>query len=127
MLLFQLTIVVVATEMAACSYDPYCLHLCQWTDCPGVLQLEDTPRPTYPLVSASPPHSLPATASSISHSSLSIQPESTRLKFATEEELSTFAKGLVLETKYYMAYLISDCITTLTASFSFIDSYVPYM
>ena len=83
--------------MAACSYDPYCLGLCEWTDCPGALQLEYTPRPTYPLVSAPPPHSPPATASSSSHSSLSVQPESTQFKFATEEDLSTFAKGLVPE------------------------------
>ena len=71
--------------------------LCEWTDCPGALQLEDTPRLTYPLVSAPPPHSPPAIASSSSHSSLSVQPESTRFKVATEEELSTFAKGLVPE------------------------------
>ena len=96
MLFFHST-VVVATEMPACSYDPYCLGLCEWTDCPGVLQLEDTPHPTYLLVSVPPPHSPPATASSSSHSSLSVQPESTRFKFATEEELSTFAKGLVPE------------------------------
>ena len=96
MLFFHST-VVVATEMAACSYDPYCLGLCEWTDCPGALQLEDTPRPTYALVSAPPPHSPPATASSSSHSSLSVQPESTWFKFATEEDLSTFAKGLVPE------------------------------
>ena len=95
--LFFHSTVVVATEMAACSYDPYCLGLCEWTDCPGALQLEDTPRPTYPLVSAPPPHSPPATASSSSHSSLSVQPESTRFKFATKEDLSTFAKGLVPE------------------------------
>ena len=83
--------------MSACSYDPYCLGVCEWTDCPGARQLEDTPRPTYPLVSAPPPHSPPAIASSSSHFSLSVQPESTRFKFATEDELSTFAKGLVPE------------------------------
>ena len=68
--LFFHSTVVVATETAACSYDPYCLGLCEWADCPGALQLEDTPRPTYPLVSAPPPHSPPATASSSCHSSL---------------------------------------------------------
>ena len=82
--IFKFSIATIATVLffhstvATCSYDPYCLGLCEWTDCPGALQLEDTPRPTYPLVSAPPPHSPPATASSSSHSSLCVQPESTR-------------------------------------------------
>ena len=66
-------------------------------NCPGALQLEDTPRSTYPLVSVPPPYSPPATASSSSHSSPSVQPKSSWFKFATEDEFSTFAEGLVPE------------------------------
>ena len=61
------------------------------------MRLEDTPLPTYPLISTPAPHSPPATAGSSSHSSLSVQPKSTQFKFATEEELSTFARGVVPE------------------------------
>ena len=83
-------------ESQACSYNPFCLGMCEWTDCPGALQLDATPRPTCPRISAPPSNSPAVTASSSlsSHSSLS---ESKRFKFATEEELSTFAKGLVPE------------------------------
>ena len=106
--------VVVATEMTACSYDPYYLGLCEWTDCPGALQLEDTSCPTYPLISTPPPHSPPTTSSLSSHCSLSIQPESTRFSFATEEELSTFAKGLVPEIlQHSKFYSTTACLFNL--------------
>ena len=89
----SVTLLTSTMDAQACPYDPYCLGLCEWTDCPGALQLDNTPRPTNLLVSAPPSQSPPVA----SHSSLSVQPESTRFKFATEEELSTFAKGLVPE------------------------------
>ena len=84
--------------MATCPYNPYCLGLCKWTDCPGVLQLDNMPHPTHLLVSAPPSHSPPAIASSSGHSSLAIQPGSTLFKFTTDEELSTFAQGIVPES-----------------------------
>ena len=89
----SVTLLTSTMDAQVCPYDPYCLSLCEWTDCPGALQLDNTPRPTNLLVSAPPSQSPPVA----SHSSLSVQPESTRFKFATEEELSTFAKGLVPE------------------------------
>ena len=39
-------------DAQACPYDPLCLGLCEWTDCPG--QLTATPHPNNPPNSAPP-------------------------------------------------------------------------
>ena len=71
----------------ACSYDPYCLWMFEWTDCPHVLL--NLPCPADPPISTTPNHSTSPTSS--------IQPDSKCFKFAKEEELSEIAKGLVPE------------------------------
>jgi hypothetical protein len=58
--------------------------MCEWTDCSGALV--NLPRPS------SPPISTAATSPTSS-----FQTTSKRFKFAKEEELSEFAKGLVPE------------------------------
>ena len=69
----------------ACSYDPYCLGVCEWTDCPRALH--NSPRPAVPPNSTTANYSTSPTPS--------VQTASKRFKFAEEEELSQFAKGLV--------------------------------
>ena len=82
-------------ETMACSFSPYCLGMCEWTDCPGYssgLQLEtDTFRPLPQLeqLRPSPSKDQPRfpTASN----------ESSRFKLASEQQLSELAKGLIPE------------------------------
>ena len=66
----------------ACSCDPYCLGVCEWIDCPRALH--NSPRPAVPPISTTSTSPTP-----------SVQTASKRFKFAEEEELSQFAKGLV--------------------------------
>ena len=67
----------------ACSYSPSCLGMCEWTDCPGTGAVSTLPRPATPPIVASLDR-LTSPTSAVK-----------RFKFAKEEELSQFTKGLV--------------------------------
>ena len=79
----------------ACPYSAYCLGMCEWTDCPGALIQDDNtppaPHPTDTPISAPPVTFPPAT------SPTSLEPTAKRFKFASEQQLSELAKGLVPE------------------------------
>ncbi len=87
---------------------PYCIGMCDWTDCPGGLQLDASmPHPTTNDVTVAPPPPAPSASTSRSTHTrtrtpiLGTQPRLlsqtvTRFDFTTsEEELSELAKGLV--------------------------------
>jgi hypothetical protein len=79
-------------EATACSFNPYCLGMCEWTDYPGYLsglQLDaDTSRP-LPQPEEPRPKDQPLL--------LTTSNESSRFKFASEQQLSELAKGLIPE------------------------------
>ena len=73
-------------ESSVCAYsdDPFCLGMCDWTDCATMAK----PRPsTEPLPSSSCSESLPLSA----NEPLPCQ----RFSFASEEQLADLAKGIV--------------------------------
>ena len=72
----------------ACRHDPFCLGMCDWTECPCVLLTQPT-NPTRPLLQESLP------TNSLQESALLDEQPSTskRFKFATEDKLAEMAKG----------------------------------
>ena len=109
-------------ETMACSFSPYCLGMCEWTDCPGYssgLQLKtDTSRPLPQLEQLRPSSSKDQprfpTASN----------ESSRFKLASEQQLSELAKGLIPEntkgsTKTVCPFTHAKTVRRETASHRF--------
>ena len=85
------------TRMMACSFSPYCLGMCEWTDCPGHsnasgLQLEISPSHPLPQL-----EQLRPSASKDQPRLPMASNESSRFKFSSEEQLSELAKGLIPE------------------------------
>ena len=80
-------------------YDPFCLGMCDWTDCPGA-HLKETESPSRPVINldltlppsltAPPPPAPTATLSAQGKSSL---PSPKRFNFSDENELEEMAKG----------------------------------
>lgn len=65
---------------AVCSYSSFCLGMCEWTDCPGGLYLQTEAR-LLPLNEPQP--------------SSTFRTEPQRFNFASDEQLSDLAKGLI--------------------------------
>ena len=74
----------------ACTYSRSCLGMCEWTDCPGAAADSILPRPATPPTVATP-NRLTSLTTSVTSPTSAVK----RFKFAKEEELSQFAKGLV--------------------------------
>ena len=78
-------------ESFACLFDPYCLGMCSWTGFPGnadVAMSASWPHPELkrPPSCANEPHSSTATTS--------------RFAFASEEELSKLAEGVMYTSQH---------------------------
>ena len=92
------------TETAACSYNPSCLGLCEWYDCPGAARAGEmtapTPRPNNPPNSAPPSLTgtlaLEATASSkAAETTTGLPPSHERFSsFVDDDQLAVLSKGM---------------------------------
>ena len=81
----------------ACSFSPYCLGMCEWTDCPGHrnasgLQLEITPSHPLPQLE----QLCPSSSKDQPHHPMASN-ESSCFQFSSEEQLSELVKGLIPE------------------------------
>ena len=83
----------------ACPYNPSCLGMCEWTDCPGAkvnasLRLPSTSKfEPHPTASKFEPHPTASTFEPHPTASKSAT-ASKRFEFADEETLEKFSKGL---------------------------------
>ena len=91
--------------MAAYSYNPFCLGLCEWTDCPGARRASEMtamPHPDNPPNSASPAPLLELTLSStctdpaeVAETTIDLPPSHERfLSFVDDEKLAALSKGM---------------------------------
>ena len=90
------------TTSQACSYDPLCLGMCDWTDCPGAGlggANAELPHPLQTASSKACPRPCPFTeqqqqpSTTASTSSAQPLPPSERFQFADEKSLLELAKG----------------------------------
>ena len=87
-------------DAQACPYDPFCLGLCEWTDCPG--QLTAMPHPNNPPNSAPPsPATMIAQAPGshtldFSKAAIGLPPSHERFSsFVEDEKLAVLCKGMI--------------------------------
>ena len=69
----------------ACSFSPFCLGMCEWTDCPGKGRVNITPHPQAAAKDR------PSTSSSATRKE--ILPPTERFNYASEDELFQLSKG----------------------------------
>lgn len=73
----------------ACPFDKFCLGMCDWTDCPGLAMMENTPTVAQPQ---------PSCSSHTSNPSSTLHHERQRERFTTfvnDDELAVLSKGVV--------------------------------
>ena len=83
--------------MAACSYNPFCLGMCEWTDCPGALSRPGGPGPSETMATPHPDDTPnpapPASARAEPATTSDVQPERFA-SFVDDEKLALLSKGM---------------------------------